>query len=437
MKKTIAVALSLAACTCVYAEDLKVLSMGLGVPGIDEPQLMGMGISPNGKYVCGTIEMGFGIFAANTETGEVKWHVPEGDGDSHQLRNVDDNGLCIGITEEGIYYSFETGEVTPITVPNGWKRVIGEDLTENGGIVVGSLSSQSYTTYGAYTTDGKIWNVLPLPTKEELGGAYRRIPEGSAAKLISEDGNVIYGCLGSYTLPMLWVKNDKGEYETDFFLGRYLADGIDENKVVYGCSAIYGLSLSPNGKYATFLGQLEDERTVPMVYDTQKKELKIYSEVQPIDETHAELYPCAICDDGTFIGTIGLPYFNQYGTFIMKAGETVAESYLEAFPEYKERFEVGDYYGFNMPTGMSASGRYIMGYTFYADDYMDQNSDAYYVTYIIDRGDISDVNEISTEMVAPVQEAIYTIDGQRVNTLTKGINIIRMSDGTTRKVLNK
>lgn len=32
---------------------------------------------------------------------------------------------------------------------------------------------------------------------------------------------------------------------------------------------------------------------------------------------------------------------------------------------------------------------------------------------------------------------IYTIDGMKINTLQKGINIIKMSDGTTRKVVIK
>ncbi len=34
-------------------------------------------------------------------------------------------------------------------------------------------------------------------------------------------------------------------------------------------------------------------------------------------------------------------------------------------------------------------------------------------------------------------EAIYDLDGRRIDAPQKGINIIRMSDGTTRKVLVK
>ncbi|MDE6681914.1 MAG: hypothetical protein K2J87_00640 [Muribaculaceae bacterium] len=433
MKKTVTFLLSLAVCTSVSAESIKVFSCGLGVPGLDEPQLMGLGMSPNGKYVCGAIEQGFGIFVGNVETGEVKWAIPDGD-DGGELRHVDDHGLAIGIGEGGILYSFDSGEISELIVPAGTRGVIGEDLTENGKMMVGSIKDNSFTTLGAYTMDGENWTTLPLPNREELGSAAGRVPKGSAAKMVSADGNVIYGALGSYTLPMLWVRNDKGEFECDFFIARYLADGIDENRPVYGVNAIYGLSLSNNGRYCTFLGGLEDERMVPMVYDVQEKELIVYSDPQPIDDHNVGLWPVAIADDGTFVGTIGMAYFNQWGTFIMKAGETVAQSYIEEFPDYAYMFGQADYLGFNQPCAMSASGRYIMGYTYYCEDYNDAYADAYYVTYIIDREGESGVEEVAIPTV-PTPEAIYTIDGQRVNKLTKGINIIRMSDGSVHKIL--
>ena len=35
----------------------------------------------------------------------------------------------------------------------------------------------------------------------------------------------------------------------------------------------------------------------------------------------------------------------------------------------------------------------------------------------------------------PTIEAIYNIEGKRMNSMSRGLNILRMSDGTTRKVL--
>ena len=36
----------------------------------------------------------------------------------------------------------------------------------------------------------------------------------------------------------------------------------------------------------------------------------------------------------------------------------------------------------------------------------------------------------------PTIEAIYNLEGKRMNNMSRGLNILRMSDGTTKKVLN-
>ena len=46
------------------------------------------------------------------------------------------------------------------------------------------------------------------------------------------------------------------------------------------------------------------------------------------------------------------------------------------------------------------------------------------------------VNEVKYEL-SPEVESIYDLSGHRIRTLQRGINILRMSDGTTRKVLKK
>lgn len=44
------------------------------------------------------------------------------------------------------------------------------------------------------------------------------------------------------------------------------------------------------------------------------------------------------------------------------------------------------------------------------------------------------IDEVQTEPSRKVEEAIYGIDGRRLPKLQKGVNIVRQSDGTTRKV---
>lgn len=433
MKKIFMLSLAAALCASVNAEGIKILTCGSGVPGIDEPQLMGLGISPDGRYVCGALEMGAGIFVADVEAGEVKWSLCGDEGG--ELRHVDNNGLAIGFSDTGVTYSFLDPVEKVLTVPAGYRGLIGEDLTSDGSMMIASLTAQSFVTTAAYSTDGVDWKILPVPTKEELGNLDPRL-DASAAKYVSADGKVIFGHLGSFGIPIAWIRNGAGEYETDFFPAR-----IDDPELV-SVSAMY-TNMSKSGKYLVMVGLVQDaatneRRNAPVVYNTETKKVTVYKDFQAIDDTGNGLYPTAISDDGTIIGTIGQPYFYSSGSFIIKGGQTTAERYNTVFPKYDKMLGLSDDLGFNVPVGISADGRYITGYTFYCEDYNDANADAYYVTYVIDtQAEGGSVEGVGADNAAAVVEGIYNLQGQRVNATAKGINIIRMSDGTTRKVVNK
>ena len=51
--------------------------------------------------------------------------------------------------------------------------------------------------------------------------------------------------------------------------------------------------------------------------------------------------------------------------------------------------------------------------------------------------DVTGIENIENRPSASAVNGIYTINGMKINTLQKGINIIKMSDGTTRKVVIK
>lgn len=183
---------------------------------------------------------------------------------------------------------------------------------------------------------------------------------------------------------------------------------------------------------------IKDEKTgvnsnVPVIYDTENKSLKIYKEPQNIDIFGSGLYPQAICDDGTFVGSIGKPYFASSGSFIMKAGQTQAETFNNAFPSYAEKFGEADELGFNMPIGISADGKYILGYIFYCEDYYNAASDAYYLTYVIST-ESSSVDSMKDVEVSG-DEMIYSIDGRKLSRISKGLNIVRGSDGKFQKIM--
>ena len=176
-------------------------------------------------------------------------------------------------------------------------------------------------------------------------------------------------------------------------------------------------------------------RLVPVIYNTEEKTLKIYKEYQEIDYAEFGLYPRAIADDGTFIGTIGAPFTGSIGSFIMRAGEEQAELFVDAFPEYNEMLGISDIEaGLNVPTGISADGSYILGYTYYSENMeVGDDSPAYFLTYVIGTG-WTGVDEISSESVAS-PAAIYSIDGRKLDRVSKGINIVRDAEGNVRKIM--
>ncbi len=442
MKRILTVSFAVALMSTAYAQELKVFSCGIGSPGIDEPQLMVEGIAANGKYICGGVDLGEGIFVADVETGEVKWTVPEGiDSEGAELRGIDNFGCAIGYSGSfGITYTFATDAVNLLENP-GTKSIIGESLTNDGSLLVGSISNSG--AQAAYSKDGKAWTALPMPSEEDVLKVLKKMPDASSAKKVSGDGKVILGYIGNFQIPCLWVMNDEGVYVPDLFPVRFLKltleDWYDDAKPLTGLSAFY-LSLSNDGRYVCFLGMTPsdelDYMEVPVVYDTLTKTIKVYSEIQEIDLGNIGLYPIAISNDGTFIGTIGKPFFGSLGSFIMKAGETQAEMFVDAFPEYYKRYGEADMYGYNVCAGISADARYITGYIFYSENFNDPNIPAYYESYVLDRGEGTvAVDGVAVDKVS--SEAIYSIDGRRQSVMTQGINIVRNSDGTVKKVLKK
>lgn len=442
MKKFITLSIAAAICASLSAESVKILTVEEGgIPGQTEPELIAIGLSPNGNYVCGTLTEGVGIFIADTQTGDVKYKVFENEGGG-ELRNVDNNGLGIGFEDFGIVYSFESGVATELVGPEDVKYILGEALTNNGDILFGSFSTAGFATTGAYSKDGGEWIALPMPTEEQLGNYVGKVRMETAVKKVSGDGKVVLGNVGGFGAPILWIQNENGEYEVDFFPARLVkltdADRTDDTKPFYSISGMYGASVSNNGRYVTMLALINEPGAegsvgVPAVYDTKTKQVKIYDELQEIDSYGLGLYPIAIADNGTFVGTVGQPFYGSSGTFIMMPGLTQAQGLGEVFPEYYDLLGETDMYGFSVPVGISADGSTIAGYAFYSDDFNDVSTPAYYTTYLISGIEYAAVEALPASDTN--NQYIYSIDGRRLNSLTKGINIVRNPDGTTTKIL--
>ena len=437
MNKIFTLTLALAISGTASADKLTMLSFGLPEDEVMMMQPISLGMSPNGKYVCGVIYNGNGFFIGDTEINEMKFIESTGD-DGGELRGVSDTGLAIGYNgTPGITYSFEDGIETELACPKEYTYVLGEAITSDGSLLVGSLVAfTSGQQRGAYSTDGKEWKMLPIPSDDELG-AYAGM--GSTAKYVNGDGKYILGTIGNNIGPsILWVRNDAGEYEIDPIFSKYVVMSREELEA--GEKEIMSLTpanISNNGKYAVFKCMLTSGAFVPAYYDTETKTMNVNKELQPIDGYGMGLTLTAVANDGTMIGYIGsIPFYESGGSFILKPGETQAVSFSEAFPSYEEVFYYSESVGFNDPTAISADGRYILGYAFYSPDFNDPNVPAYYTSYIIDTETTSAIKDINAGTAADaVPAAYYNLQGQRVSEMTKGVNIVRMSDGSVRKII--
>ncbi|MDE6478629.1 MAG: hypothetical protein K2L45_00035 [Muribaculaceae bacterium] len=344
---------------------------------------------------------------------------------------------------DAVLTPFESMDMEVLKAPSDVRNFLGESLSNDGSVLVGSFTEQSFNTAAAYYSKDSGWQALPMPSDAQIGNLKDHFNEMSAAKIVSGDGKVILGHLGSFAYPVVWKMNDAGVYEPDFFPARFVKvtdeDVSDDTKPLLGLAAFY-TAMSNNGKYVGAVATVSDEyggyRLVPVIYNTEDKTLKIYNEHQAIDEYGLGLYPRAIADDGTFIGMIGVSIINGNGCFIMKAGSEVAERFVNVFPAYSKKFGECDEVGFCVPTGISADGSKILGYAYYSDDLYEGDAPAYYTTFIIE-ADESGVEEIHSSPVQGQFDAVYSIDGRMLRGMTKGLNIVRNADGSVSKVLKK
>ncbi len=415
MKKLLSVILALVMCSVAYADSLKIFEAIQENPDGETSSvpLFGLGMSPNGRYVCGAVDDYKGIFIADNLTGEVKWML-DGDKNDSELRHVSNDGVAVGLfNAKGATYTFQSNSIEFLDCPYGYDYVIGEDITNDGDIMIGTLVESSLLTYAAYKTKGGEWIKLPIPSKGAWESNYPSLTyyAGSAAKHISKDGRVILGHLGNFNYPIVWIKNEAGEYEWDFFYSRYVKDSstdTDNSKPLYGISGLYGMNVSNNGRYFCMLGTVRDNafsdtRNVPAVYDTVEKTLKVYSEEQEFDVTGQGLWPIDIADDGTFIGTVGMPYMASRGSFIWKAGDSEAKLWGNEFPVFNEKLGESDDLGFNVPTLMSADAKLLGGYTYYSANYLDDSQAARYITYVIN----TTQDPVNPDPVDPINPGDY------------------------------
>lgn len=135
--------------------------------------------------------------------------------------------------------------------------------------------------------------------------------------------------------------------------------------------------------------------------------------------------------DLTFRGTISEVDMSEYGMGVMVFGEKMV---CKVEDEASSLNGQTLYLNINIDKKDDYSNSIVFQYSF-ANDVDDENADAKSIFYCGRYGVVADaISGIQTEMENG-NVSIYTVGGAKVNTLQKGINIVRLANGKTIKVV--
>ena len=393
-------------------------------------------VSPNHRYVAGpayNIETGaYGMFVYDIETDNYAVEAALDDFGA-DIREVNNDGVATGYNEQACFFNID-GTVDYFYAEEEMST-IARDASDDLSVAVGCY----YLTTGYLTTacvwkDGKRMD-LPVPTDEELGFE----TNGSSAYYTNSDGSVIVGYVvdNFSTNPLLvWRLQDDGTYECDPVCTRYFSPDGDVEGRPYITFSPQGLSR--NGRYVSLNLAVYDETTEWYTeqyigrLDLESGELEIYrADGQGEIEANSEMTATQVSDNGTVIGytSMGWGPMSQRNAIIWQKGKTPTKL-ATLLPDITE-IAAYDNVGMNTAIDITPDGRYIAGFA------MDEKYA--YNGYVIDIGsEAAGVKAVKVaDGEAAVEVARYGINGTRLAAPVKGVNIVKMSDGTVKKVIVK
>ena len=380
------------------------------------------------------------------------------------INGISNSGLGVGYDGPAVSYDIE-GTRTVIQADENSAYYIAYGITDDDSTIVGCRVTNSYIQNACYWKNGEL-TMLPMATSSEIGFSI----SGSCATHISADGSIILGYVVDMksTYPaVLWRWTDDGYALDTICKGMFHPQTDDENGNVIDSGEPYttfsSVNMSENGKYvllsvaeALSIDSVFYKNTLFLwmavtsgeqkaaIYDTETEELTIFTVdgSTGIDSLTA-LQPYAIANDGTIVG-FNSDYSERYG-FIIPAGQTQPILLTDYFPTLDLSTWQNDTYNYNCPAAISADGRYIAGFGL-------DNAYSLYESWIIDTQGVASDDEGSDDEESDEESGIkllsasgtettvrtyFSVDGRRMNTPAKGLNILRMSDGTTKKVVIK
>lgn len=443
MKKTL---LSIAAITASL--NAAVAQNGITeLPDADHNGLMITVMSPDGKFVAGSNSSTYGGFIFNLENDKmVNFDVNPAEDENVdvdlQIKAIANSGLAVGWNGPASTFDFSTQKCTTFGATD---QYLFNGISPSANYIVGARYDGDLTEGTPCVFQNGTPLDLPLPSNSFLG--YESA--GAAALSVADNGTVSgYFVDDMATRPATtWALLNDGATFFPYPVSRpYFAPTAESSKpyAMFSCDQT---TMSPNGKwlvinYEKYVGDGSVIGTAR--YNLQTDEVEFFTpneEDERFAEVGAEVYGFGIADDGTVVGFYGGAYGPRVG-FLWKAGETDIQRLATAFPGATRLADYDEGY-FNTPSAISADGRYIAGFAYISPE--DQDEDEYYLSWVLDTQDPDAAG--SSTAVAPIVvkdkdkvakiKALYSVDGSRRNSLSKGINILRMSDGKSLKKLVK
>ncbi len=373
-------------------------------------------------------------FIYDTTTGEIKYFASpalesETEDGSSTIRSINNDGVGVGyLGDYAAKFDFATGENEKILNESS----IANYITNDGKIFGLTYDDNYVQTPVIYSEDGVV--ELPQPTEAWLGYEF----DGMAVRSGNADGSVLIGYpIDNFaTFPLvIWALNkDNTTYSLVPASKKYLDPSFDlDGPQDYDTFA--GAAISQNGKYVSIdLHKKTDDWEAGYVIARYNVETDTYETITcPESDSGMAYYATGVSNDGTIVGYMEDMNTNARYAMICKGDETEAKRMTAVFPTLTDlaKMEANES---NTPCGITADGKYIVGYGYV--DYDDEN--LIYATYYIDTTESTDgVDNVTDESKSNKVVSSYTVDGKKTRSADAGLRINKLMNGKTVKSLMK
>ncbi|MCD8305228.1 MAG: hypothetical protein LUC49_00995 [Prevotella sp.] len=373
-----------------------------------DTSLWAIGLSPDGRYM--SCWLGSGVGSALLDTYTDTYYVSEG---SSEYCAVTNDGMMIGYGE-GFGYNPITGETLS-------GNMLGKGATTDGTIIVGNG--------GYYSAKDKKVHSLPKPSADDLGFEF----QGMVAMDISDDGSLIAGYVEDWYLGqamVLWHLNANGEYEVDPVCAGHHEGEFSGDREYYtdGVTA-----MSHNGRYIA-INFVDNDGTMPGGtpyvgrYDMETGELTKSTLKMSCSATR-------IANDGTMLVHTGDADSQNRKAMLWTTDMDNPEYMADLYPDVKE-FAAYDADDWNYGTCISSDGRYICGMAWH---YIEGDGEDYArrISWLFDReAYVTGIHEAApVEVIDSSTQEFYSLDGKRLSSPQKGLNIIRQGNKVSKVIV--